>query len=215
MGESCEHPVPRPIAYPRITFPPKEYQWYRDEVCPFRFRFPIYAQVNYDSVFFDTIPEDPCWVNLVIPDLNATWHLTLKSLQKYPLDLLVQQSHFLTYRHTQKAEYIREVPIQDSTRKLWGVLYMVGGDAASNIQFYLTDYEQWFVRGALYIRATPNEDSLLPVIRFLQADLDTLLASFQWKDRRLSGKRHERLMQSWTLEKTSPGTHAKDPKRSP
>lgn len=193
--------TPRPKAYPRVNFPPKKYQWYQDDICPFTFRFPVYAQVSYDTIFFDTIPEDPCWVNLYIPDLQATWHLTLKSLNKYPLEYLIQQSFTLAYQHSEKAEYIRTSEIHDSSRQLYGTLFYIGGDAASNIQFYLTDQIHWFVRGALYIRTTPNKDSLKPVIAFLQKDLDTLLTTFHWKPRQLHGQRHQ---SSITLYKPAP-----------
>ncbi len=192
LWQGCVSPEPRPKAYPRVELPPKAYQWYRDPVCPFEFKYPAYAQITYDTLFFDTVPEDPCWLNIRVPELGATIHLTYKSLRKHTLEEVLQQTYFMAYKHTIKADYIKERRVQDSTRRLVGVFYDIGGNAASNIQFYLTNGTEHFVRGALYIKAVPNIDSLRPVIEFIRKDLDTLVATFRWVPRRLEQVRQRR-----------------------
>ena len=62
------------------------------------------------------------------------------------------------------------------------MLLKVGGDAASNVQFYITDRESHFLNGSLYFKQSPNADSLQPVIDFVRADMEHLLASFRWKE---------------------------------
>ena len=62
-----------------------------------------------------------------------------------------------------------------------GVFFNVGGNAATGRQFYLTDTTRHFLRGALYFDATPNEDSLSVVNRFLVEDMRHLINSFKWK----------------------------------
>jgi gliding motility-associated lipoprotein GldD len=57
----------------------------------------------------------------------------------------------------------------------------VGGNAASNIQFYVTDMNHHFLRGALYFNTVPNIDSMGPVIDFVKKDMDHLIETFQWK----------------------------------
>lgn len=180
---SCREYSPKPKAYPRIEFPEKSYVWYDDPVCPFKFKYPEYALITYDTLFFDTVPEDPCWLNITIPQFGATIHLTYKSLEKHTIDEVLQQTHFMAYKHTIKADYIKERSLEDTSRNLYALFYDIGGNAASNIQFYVTDAEEHFVRGAFYVKATPNIDSLAPLVRFVRQDLDTLMATFQWKKR--------------------------------
>jgi len=48
------------------------------------------------------------------------------------------------------------------------------------MQFYLTDSVRHFLRGSLYIRATPNIDSLKPVIEFLKTDVVRLIETLTW-----------------------------------
>jgi gliding motility-associated lipoprotein GldD len=57
----------------------------------------------------------------------------------------------------------------------------VGGDAASNVQFFLTDSIHHFIRGALYFNNQPNADSMKPVVDFVKEDLRVMLKSFRWK----------------------------------
>ena len=189
---SCREYAPKPKAYPRIEFPEKSYVWYDDPVCPFRFKYPKYALITYDTLFFDTAPEDPCWLNITIPQFGATIHLTYKSLEKHSIDEVLQQTHFMAYKHTIKADYIKERSIEDTMRDLYALFYDIGGNAASNIQFYVTDAEKNFVRGAFYVKAPPNVDSLAPLVKFVKQDLDTLIATFQWKERTLDDELMQR-----------------------
>ena len=86
----------------------------------------------------------------------------------------------LTFKHTIKADYIDE-RIITTPHQVSGMLYEVGGDAASNAQFFLTDSSQHFIRGSLYFNNPPNEDSLRPVIHFVKLDLFHLIETFRWE----------------------------------
>ena len=86
----------------------------------------------------------------------------------------------MTYKHSRKADFIDEMEIKNQYG-VEGLIFDVGGDAATNIQFYLTDYKEHYLRGALYFYATPNADSLAPAINFVKEDLNHLFSTFQWK----------------------------------
>ena len=63
-----------------------------------------------------------------------------------------------------------------------GVMYDISGDAASSVQFYLTDSVRHFIRGALYFTLQPNSDSLSPVIEFFREDILHLIETLEWQD---------------------------------
>ncbi len=64
---------------------------------------------------------------------------------------------------------------------MYGILYRIDGNVASPMQFFLTDSTTHFLRGALYIRATPDIDSLKPVVDFLEKDVVYLIESTKWE----------------------------------
>ena len=80
-----------------------------------------------------------------------------------------------------KAEAIEEYTVSDSAKSVYGVIYEINGNTASSLQFYLTDNSSHFVRGALYFNAQPNSDSIAPVEKFIKADVDRMIRSFNWK----------------------------------
>lgn len=94
---------------------------------------------------------------------------------------LTQDAHELTYKHVQKADYIEPIEIrtEDGT---FGLVYYVGGDAASQVQFFVTDTLQHFLRGSLNFRTRPNADSLAPVVSFVSRDIQAMLETLAWKD---------------------------------
>ena len=63
---------------------------------------------------------------------------------------------------------------------MYGTVYTLKGNAASPMQFYLTDSVKNFIRGALYIKEIPNYDSLRPVIGFLSADVIKMIETTEW-----------------------------------
>jgi gliding motility-associated lipoprotein GldD len=64
---------------------------------------------------------------------------------------------------------------------VYGVKYDIEGNTASAVQFYVTDSVHHFLRGSLYFNLPPQIDSLEPVIKFVEADIDHLINTFSWK----------------------------------
>ncbi len=180
MGCSEPSYTPKPKGYPRIVFPERSYQVYNNEVCPIYFEYPTYAEVLQDTIYFNEEPEYPCWLNVNFTPFNATLHLSYKDLKDYKLEELLEDMHKLTYKHSSKADYIEDQKIE-TENNVSGLMFDVGGNAASSTQFYLTDNENHFIRGALYINTTPNLDSLSPIIDFLQQDVNYIINSMKWR----------------------------------
>ena len=68
-----------------------------------------------------------------------------------------------------------------TTNNVSGLLFKLGGNAATQRQFFMTDTTKNFIRGALYFYASPNADSVKPVVDFIQQDIDHLIKTFRWK----------------------------------
>ena len=179
---SCEEiSTPKPRAYFRIELPEKSYTEYRSVNCPFLFEYPVYATIHQDTTFFNEKTENPCWLNIDFASLGGMIHISYKPITaKQSLSKLREDAHKLTFKHTIRADYIEESLISNKNG-VSGMLYDVGGNAASNIQFYLTDSTQHYLRGALYFNTVPNADSISPVVNFVREDMVHLIESFQWK----------------------------------
>lgn len=174
---SCnESYTPRPRGYFRIDFPEKRYQPLQ-EGFPYSFEIPVYA-----SAVRDTSPlAEADWMNLQFPSNKAELHISYKTVNNN-LFIFTEESRDLTYKHTQKASSIEERLFLNPDRKVYGTIYLISGNAASPVQFYLTDSVRHFLRGALYIRDVPNVDSLKPVIDFLLPDVYHLIETTSWHD---------------------------------
>jgi len=133
-----------------------------------------------DSLFFGKAMEHPCWLDLVFDDFKGTLHLSYKPLRSEDdLSKLADDSHFMTFKHTVKATSIED-SLFYTPNDLSGILYDVSGDAASHLQFILTDTSRHFLRGALYFNAEPNADSLRPILDFVEADMWHLINTFRF-----------------------------------
>lgn len=168
--------APKPRAYFRLSFPERKYIPY-DSTCPFKFEMPAYTKLERNN-YKDA---EPCWLDLNFPSLNATIHLTYKEIQGNLNDYL---SNTYTYvsKHEIKSSGIREEVIKKDSVKVYGIIYDIGGNAASSIQFFLTDSTTHFLRGALYFNAAPNTDSIKPAVDFIKQDIYKFVQTFEWKN---------------------------------
>jgi gliding motility-associated lipoprotein GldD len=168
---------PKPRGYYRIVFPEKAYQPYISG-CPFTFQYPKYAVIEPDK----NPMAKPCWVNMQFPEFKGTLHLSYEHiLSKKEFNELVEDAHKLSFKHTIKATGIDEGVISYPDRKVYGIYYTIDGNAASSVQFYLTDSTKNYIRGALYFNSEPRLDSIQPVLTFVKKDVDQMIKSFRWK----------------------------------
>lgn len=182
-GDDDDVYIPKPKGYFRISFPEKSYTRY-DSICPFAFDYPAYAQVVPDN----DRNSEPCWLNINFPKFKAQVHLSYKPVQG-DIDQFLKDARMLAMKHTIKADAIEEQPVIRDSSKVYGLIYKIEGNAASSIQFYLTDSVNHTMRGALYFNVRPNKDSLGIVIDFLREDIHRMIQSFEWKENELPGSK--------------------------
>ena len=166
--------TPKPTGYVRIDFPEKSYRIYESDF--YQFEVPEYAVVEIDR----SGQAEPGWINLQIPPLNGTIHLSYKPVSDNLVDYITD-SRDLVYKHTVKAQGIEDTPFIHREDKRFGMIYDLKGDVASAVQFFITDSTHHFLRGSLYFNCRPNRDSLNPVIQFLREDMLHLIETTVWK----------------------------------
>jgi gliding motility-associated lipoprotein GldD len=197
---SCNSPYSsKKRGYFNIELPKHAYQRFEMEGFPYKFEYPVYAKIVKDSTYFDSAPENPYWINIDFPGFNSRIFLSYKVIGgtalykvKQPngtyrdssginaFDRMVADAFLLTNKNDVVASSIKDSLIQ-TNNGIGGVFFKVGGNAATAKQFFLSDTTKNFIRGALYFNVSPNADSLRPVQDFLQADLEHLINTFQWR----------------------------------
>lgn len=174
---SCKHhSTPKPRGYFRIAFPKHKYKTL-ENIYPYTFQVPEYVKVVVDK----HPNAEPYWINLDYPDFNGKIHISYKKIEDN-LNMVLEDSRKLAYKHSIKADAIGEKFFMEPEKKVYGILYDIKGDAASSVQFFLTDSIKNFLRGSLYFNAVPNKDSLGPVISFVKEDIIHLMETFEWKE---------------------------------
>lgn len=173
--------TPKPQGYYSIGFPKHQYKLFDQPGYPYSFEYPVYANVVKDSTFFGETTENPWWININFPEFNGRIYVSYKEIGKNKFDTLIKHAYILTGKHSSKAYSIDDSLI-NTTNKIHGMFFSVGGDVATSNQFYLTDTTRHFLRGALYFDATPNADSLGIVNQFLLEDMKHLINTFKWRN---------------------------------
>jgi gliding motility-associated lipoprotein GldD len=177
---------PKPRGYFRIVFPEKAYQQFNGPY-PFSFIYPKYAVMEKDLAVAPQKKDKKLLnmkylLNMQFPKFNGTLHLSYESItSKKVFDELTEDARTFAFKHSVKATSIDQGIIHNSDRKIYGIYYTIDGNAASSIQFYITDSVKNYMRGALYFNTIPRLDSIQPVLKFVKKDIDTMIKTFRWK----------------------------------
>ncbi len=168
---ACKDDVlPKPSGFLRLDYPVAEYVS-SDGTCPYQ--FDLNSIASLESVA-------NCSYRLHYPKMKATVYLTYKPVNNN-IETLLRDAQKLTYEHVIKADDIVEMPYVNPAKKVYGMFYSVGGNAATNSQFYLTDSTRHFLAGSLYFYAKPNFDSIMPAADYIKNDMQTLIETLEWK----------------------------------
>ncbi len=175
---SCsENYTPKPRGYFRIDLPKKSYVKL-DSVFPYTFDYPVYANITGDPY----APNEKNWINVNFPDFKAVLHISYEMVDNN-LAQYLNDAHTLVSKHIPKAEAIYDSLIYHPDKQVYGLAFKIEGiGTASPFQFYVTDSVQHYLRGALYFNLHPNNDSLAPVIDFLEKDINHMISTLEWKN---------------------------------
>lgn len=173
---SCDNNYqPKPRGFFRIQLPEQSYQNLNLKDFPYTFEISDISK----PVLPGRNPEK-YWINIYYPRFKAQIHLSYKPVNNN-MDTLLNDVHSMVNKHIPKANAINEQMYIDEVNRVFGMAYEIkGSEAASQYQFYMTDSTSHFLRGALYFNFLPNNDSLKPVIEFLQSDVQHLIETLRW-----------------------------------
>ena len=164
--------TPKPYGYYRISVPDTAY-------APFALNYPYSFALSQNAVV-QPRSDEPYWINIVYPSLNATIHCSYKPVRNNLRELTNDAIEFV-YRNASFANSIPEREYSHPEANVYGVLFDLEGNTASSCQFFITDSTRHFFRASVYCNCPPNSDSLAPVYNYLRTDVIKMVESFEWK----------------------------------
>jgi gliding motility-associated lipoprotein GldD len=173
---SCsEGYIPRPYGYFRVDLPAHRYRTIDTLNLPYRFDLPQNVKLIGHQE-----GQDLYSIDLHYEKLNANIFCSYKPIKGNLMDLLEDSRKFV-YKHSVRADGIKEKAFQNLEKNVHGLLYDLKGNTASSVQFLLTDSARHFFRGALYFNNVPNKDSIAPMANYIREDVIRIMESFEWK----------------------------------
>ena len=170
---------PKPAAYLRIDMPDHSYLRCDTAVLPFTFERSAASRLTVKK---DTPREK--YIDITYPQYaGAVVYLTYKPIGGIEdLRGQVDTAYRFLSQHFDYSTGVRDQMVDYPQEHVYTTTYQITGQrAASPYQFYATDSAHHFLRGALFFSVTPNNDSLAPVIRYIESDITHLLETLRWR----------------------------------
>ncbi len=176
--------VPKPRGYYRIAIPEAKYERWEgiwNETNKTFDEYPYAFTGSKNAVYIPRKEKgEKYWLDIYYPTFNVTIHCSYKPINNNLRELSDDAQEFV-FNHATKASAIPEQGFANPDANVYGVFFHLMGNTASPFQFYLTDSTANFFRGAVYFNCTPNQDSLAPIIDYIQLDIRNLMESFAWQ----------------------------------
>ncbi|MCG1034867.1 gliding motility lipoprotein GldD [Polaribacter sargassicola] len=170
---SCKEDVlPKPKAYLSLEYPQKTYK-----------NLEISRPYSFNILKNTTvINKENNWITIKYPQLKASIDITYRPINNNLRELLTE-SEKLVFKHAVKAEEIKPpIDFVNPKKRVFGSLYEITGNAASHLQFHVTDSTKNFIKGSLYFYAKPNYDSILPAVDYIKKDILHLVETLEWEN---------------------------------
>ena len=168
---SCgEDVMPKPKGYLSLEYPELGYNTL-NKTRPYRFDVAKNAAI-------ENLPNN--WLKIQYPKLKASVHITYRPVNNNLRELLLEAEK-LVLEHTVKADHISWRDYADADKKVYGKMCEISGNAASQIQFHVTDSTNHFLKGSLFFYTKPNYDSILPAVEYIKKDMIHMLETLEWK----------------------------------
>jgi gliding motility-associated lipoprotein GldD len=168
---SCKEDVlPKPKAYLSLSYPEKKYE-------DLKLKRPYSFKILQNTEIKDAQNN---WLTIKYPSLKASIDITYRPVKNNLRELLIEAEK-LVFKHTSKAEQIIPKDFINKKKRVFGSLFQITGNAASHIQFHITDSTHHFIKGSLYFYAKPNYDSILPAVNYIKEDVLHLIETFSWE----------------------------------
>lgn len=163
--------LPKPKAYLSLKYPEKAYQKITQE-RPYIFEVSSNAEVK-------ELPQN--WLKINYPSLKASVDITYRPINNNLKELLMEAEK-LVFEHTVKADNISWRDYNDADKKVYGKMCEISGNAASQVQFHVSDSVQHFLKASLFFHTKPNYDSVLPAVAYIRDDMIRMMETLEWKN---------------------------------
>lgn len=169
LGSCEDQPIPKPKAQMRLEYPQGASSPLETENFSFDYNELATPKLDSETAF-----------SLEYPDMKGAIFLSYKKIDGN-LEKLIVDAKRLSYEHAVKADNIVEQPYVNPDKQVYGFLFEVQGNAASQSQFFVTDSTEHFLTGSVYFYVKPNYDSILPAAAYLQNDIRRIIETLEWK----------------------------------
>lgn len=163
--------IPKPKAYLSLEYPAEKY-------VSLAVNRPYFFEVSANSVIKE-LPKK--WLKIQYPKLKASVDITYRPISNN-LNELLMEAEKLVLEHTVKADHISWRSFTNKETEVYGKMCEIAGNAASQVQFHVTDSTNHFVKGSLFFYVKPNYDSILPAVEYIKKDMIHMMETLEWKD---------------------------------
>ncbi|WP_375562747.1 gliding motility lipoprotein GldD [Bernardetia sp. OM2101] len=172
--------IPKPYGYFRIELPEQSYQKLEGDF-PYSFEHSKYAKVVKNT----SQNAENYWITLKYePTSVAEIHITYKEVKNDPKLFMeyVNDAHKITFNEINTARSSAIDQVIDSKNGNGIVFTISEGEVPTVFNYWVSDSSTHFLRAAMYVPTSSQNDSLAPILKYTKDDMMHMLETFEWRN---------------------------------
>ncbi|MDP4277617.1 MAG: hypothetical protein Q8914_08285 [Bacteroidota bacterium] len=170
--------MPKPYAYPRLTYPSKGFQTFHAPDKTYQFEYPATFVPTLDK---SSLPKGR-WVDFRFERYGITLFTSyLQTANKTSLNEQIDRHEALLQKKIPPYSTIQKIGINQPDKSLSVYLYEISGNSATPFEFLITDNHNRLFSGNVLFDEVPDRDSLADVLNGLSKDMLHLMKTFRFR----------------------------------
>jgi gliding motility-associated lipoprotein GldD len=162
---SCKNTdYPRPVAYPRLSYPSSHYVRVVLSDAGIRFEQPDFTKLRKSA-------NNKNWYNLYFEGYKATLYLDFERLSHKDANQYLLENEKLIFKQTTEKQAIKKEAFEPDDKRFVGFLYHIQGNTPSPFHLFVNNDRGRICAGSLVFDYEINSDSVSTILNGIESDL--------------------------------------------
>lgn len=171
---------PKPLAYPRISYPQSEYKLFHLEDAGVVFEMPAYIQIEKKTPATKDKHALIRWYNLRMDSISATIHLTILKESASSIQQRMTEKERIIFEEAQQESNVKKQVFTSTDQTIRAYIYKIEGTTATPFHWMILHSQNQLATGTILFDKPIHAASMGSIVNGISADIKHQIETFRF-----------------------------------
>lgn len=173
---------PKPMAYPRISYPQSEYKLFHLEDAGVFFEMPAYIQIEKKKPLSKDKQVLVNWYDLRMDSVSATIHLTILKESESSVQQRMIEKERIIFEESRLDSDVKKQVFSSTDQTITAYLYLIQGTTATPFHWMILKSGDRLATGTILFDKPIHTESMGAIINGIAADIKHQIETFRFSN---------------------------------